>query len=113
MRNQCQRVYTGKRLPNGVAIVHVIGADGESRLLKLHYSKCNHSPTGFEWGYAGSGPAQLAFEILFDVFDDAELALDLHQRFKFARIVRLPREGPWRISESEVVRWASQECIED
>lgn len=27
-----------------------------------------HSPTGFECGYAGSGPAELAFSILFDFF---------------------------------------------
>jgi hypothetical protein len=27
----------------------------------------NHSPTGFEWGYGGSGPAQLSLAITFDV----------------------------------------------
>src|SRR5262245_22144387 len=26
----------------------------------------NHSPTGFEWGYGGSGPAQLALALLVD-----------------------------------------------
>ena len=26
----------------------------------------NHSPTGFEWGYCGSGPAQLALALLAD-----------------------------------------------
>ena len=28
-----------------------------------------HSPTGFEWGYGGSGPAQLALAILTTVTD--------------------------------------------
>jgi hypothetical protein len=27
----------------------------------------NHSPTGFAWGYGGSGPAQLALALLADV----------------------------------------------
>ena len=33
----------------------------------------NHSPTGFEWGYGGSGPAELALALLADHFDDDEL----------------------------------------
>ena len=32
--------------------------------LRLYLEYCNHSPTGFEWGYGGSGPSQLAFCIL-------------------------------------------------
>ncbi len=31
----------------------------------------NHSPTGFNWGYAGSGPCQLALAILADHFGPA------------------------------------------
>jgi len=31
----------------------------------------NHSPDGFEWGYGGSGPAQLALAI----YQDFKLAL--------------------------------------
>lgn len=34
----------------------------------------NHSPTGFEFGYLGSGPQQLALTILLDFSGDAELA---------------------------------------
>ena len=32
----------------------------------------NHSSSGFEWGYGGSGPAQLALAILADHFGPAE-----------------------------------------
>src|SRR5262245_28649541 len=97
MRHQCQRVYTGKRLSNGAPVVHVIAGDGESRLLRIHPTKCDYSRT-FEWGYPGSGPSQLAFEILYDALGDREIALDLCQRFKFARIVPLPHEQPWKIT---------------
>ena len=31
----------------------------------------NHSPDGFNWGYLGSGPAQLALAILLEVFKKA------------------------------------------
>jgi len=43
---------------------------------------CDHSPTGFAWGYGGSGPAQLALAILADVYDD-EFALANYQQFKW------------------------------
>ena len=33
----------------------------------------NHSPDGFQWGYPGSGPAQLALALLYDVTADREL----------------------------------------
>jgi len=36
-----------------------------------HISK--HSPTGFAWGYAGSGPAELARCLLIDALGDAAL----------------------------------------
>ena len=42
----------------------------------------NHSPDGFQWGYQGSGCAQLALAVLLDLTGDAELSLRLHQEFK-------------------------------
>jgi len=103
-----QRVYTGRRLPNGGAVVFVIDKEGDSRRLRLHLKECNHSPTGFEWGYGGSGPAQLAFEILFDVFGDAALALRMHQAFKRERIAVLDRKRPWQFGEGEIILWAAK-----
>lgn len=51
-----------------------------------------HSPTGMEWGYGGSGPADFALNILAR-FTDRETAYVLHQEFKREFIVPLPREG--------------------
>lgn len=62
-----------------------------------------HSPTGFEWGYGGSGPADLALNVLA-LFVPLPEAWRLHQRYKFAVIARLPREGG-TITAYSVRRW--------
>jgi len=51
-----------------------------------------HSPTGFEWGYGGSGPADLALNILCQCMPVSE-ALKHYQRFKWEVIARIPFEG--------------------
>jgi hypothetical protein len=43
-----------------------------------------HSPTGFEWGYTGSGPAQTALAICLEIFPTEWMANALYQSFKFA-----------------------------
>ena len=50
----------------------------------------NHSPTGFNWGYEGSGPAQLALAILLEVTDKGT-ALQCYQEFKRQVIAKLPQ----------------------
>ena len=42
----------------------------------------NHSPSGFAWGYGGSGPAQLALALLLRSWAP-ETASRLHQAFKW------------------------------
>ena len=49
----------------------------------------NHSPDGFNWGYGGSGPAQLALSICLELFDDAYAPLN-YQDLKFDHIAGLP-----------------------
>lgn len=56
----------------------VVTVDGEPLDLRLELR--NHSPTGFDWGYCGSGPAQLALAILAHHCDSDEEALELYQR---------------------------------
>jgi len=51
-----------------------------------------HSPDGFNWGYAGSGPAQLALAILLTVMPEKE-AVAYHQDFKSIVIGALPSDG--------------------
>lgn len=42
----------------------------------------NHSPDGFNWGYNGSGCAQLALALLADCTGNDKLALRYYQQFK-------------------------------
>ena len=61
----------------------------------------SHSPTGLEWGYLGSGPAQLSLAILVDYLGDVAQAEDLYQDFKKAVVVNLPEEE-WTLSNQDV-----------
>jgi Family of unknown function (DUF6166) len=70
---------------------HAVIVTVDGRPLDPRLDLYNHSPTGFEWGYCGSGPAQLALAILAEHLSDDAEALNLYQRFKWAVIVGLPR----------------------
>jgi hypothetical protein len=68
--------------------------DGEPyNLWQSHFSKYRapHSPTGFAWGYLGSGPSELARAILSD-FLGREAQPGEYQPFKEAAIAVVP--GP-------------------
>ena len=38
--------------------------DGDDRNMPKYLGVVDHSLTGFSWGYTGSGPAQLAFDLI-------------------------------------------------
>lgn len=50
--------------------------------LSARWDVKNHSPDGFEWGYAGSGPAQLALALCLDCLGDSLRAQAVYQRIK-------------------------------
>ena len=64
----------------------------------------HHSPSGFAWGYGGSGPADLALNILLKVTGDRDTALRLHQDFKWDFIAPMPDEGGEILIE-DVKKW--------
>ena len=88
-------LYEGKRTKMGP----VVTVDGD--LLNPRLDLRNHTPTGFDWGYCGSGPAQLALAILAEHFDNPDEALELYQRFKWAVIAALPRKG-WAFNTQQL-----------
>jgi hypothetical protein len=87
--------YSGRR--EGYAVI--VTVDG--RRLNPRFDLWNHSPTGFEWGYCGSGPAQLALAILADHCCNAEQALNFYQRFKWAVVARFPHRS-WLLTGEQV-----------
>ena len=68
--------------------------------LPLHLELRNHSPTGFAWGYGGSGPAQLALALLMDATQDQTLALRHYQDFKFHYVAGWGNS--WSITSEEI-----------
>ena len=64
-----------------------------------------HSPTGFEWGYAGSGPADLALNILV-CFVGLHQAMEngIYQRFKDDFLVSVSKEGG-TIERKNILQW--------
>ena len=118
--------YCGQRNAKGEPRVLVLEPGKKSRLLPIRLDLYNHSPDGFEWGYAGSGPAQLALAILADVLEAPKLnsrlawfadsdtdpryvAVRLHQTFKRKFIAGLDQGQSWTISEQMVRNFIQQE----
>lgn len=87
-----------------VLVLDPDAAGNNASELPLRLELRNHSPTGFAWGYAGSGPAQLSLALLAEVSQDDAMALDLYQAFKGDVISRKP-STTWSISEEYVRGW--------
>jgi hypothetical protein len=94
------KLYEGTRLPDGGCQVHVV-ADKNSYLLPLRLDLRNHSPDGFEWGYGGRGPAQLALALAADALGDDELAVEAYQPLKWMLVAALPKAG-WQFDEAHI-----------
>lgn len=82
--------------------VTVVDVDGSRRPLDPRLDLRNHSPTGFSYGYSGSGCAQLALAILCDIYDD-EKAIEFYQQFKFKKIATMRRDEPFSMTAAEVM----------
>jgi len=67
----------------------------------------NHSPDGFNWGYGGSGPAQLALALLLDATRDEETAREYYQEFKDEFVARW--EDSFHITREEILAWVKQQ----
>jgi hypothetical protein len=103
------RRYTGSRTIAGPQKVRVHFDAALAKWLSPKRSQkvLNHSPQGFEWGYGGSGPAQLALAILLDFGVARPRAIALYQRFKTDVIAKLPAE--WILDASEIRKWLEGE----
>ena len=78
----------------------------DGRPLDPRLDLCNHSPTGFEWGYGGSGPAQLALAILARHLKDDAAALNLHQEFKWSWVFFFA--PTWELTSAQIEAWVQR-----
>ena len=110
----------------GTVIIHV-GVKWPAGLSWRLLAHCNlHSPTGFEVGYGGSGPADTAASILADYFEEDSRSVErtwrgrsnerprgavtLHQAFKCDVIAGI-RLGPGEthtLDESQITAWLKE-----
>src|SRR5262249_44342873 len=86
------KTYEGVRTPLEVKVTI------NGRPLDPRFDLRNHSPTGFEWGYGGSGPAQLALALLADHLENDEEAVSVYQDFKQAVVANLGHS--WKLTSA-------------
>lgn len=74
------KIYRGTNLGTGGQGVIVI--DGDKKYSLTHWMR--HSPDGFQWGYGGSGPADLARSMLLDLLGSYAQSIvnHIYQDFK-------------------------------
>jgi hypothetical protein len=92
------RVYVGERTRQGCRVVAV---DPEAGVYEL--PRPGRHSRDFEWGYGGSGPADLAWALLADAVSE-RAADELYQAFKWDVVVRLPRPG-FALPAEDVRAW--------
>ena len=96
------KIYKGKRLnPGEGKISFVVDVEVTVNDEPLKH-RVHHSPDGFNWGYGGSGPADLARSILWD-FIGAEPTPGLYQIFKEHFVAEW--EDTWEITSEEIQNW--------
>ena len=94
------KIYHGERTADG-SVVRV-SVNGVDCALPLKLNLRNHSPTGFEWGYGGSGAAQLALAICANALRDDERAVRVYQAFKW-RVIAPLQSDSWRMTGGEIL----------
>ncbi len=80
--------YVGEKTPDGCEVL-VLDRDAPDggHPLDPRFDLRRHAD-GLNFGYAGSGPAQLSLALLADALGDDERALLNYQSFKFKRVAR-------------------------
>jgi len=104
-----EHVYHGRRDPTApVGEELEVAVDGEP--LAKRYDLLSASPSGFETGYNGSGPAQLAIAMLAHAYDDG-FACEHYQQFKREVVANLP-EDRWTLRTADLDAWR-REVVDD
>ena len=99
------RTYIGIRTfrGQGGSVASVLVEQGGTRTPLRHVPV--HSPTGLEWGYGGSGPADTALAILLDATGEANLLPRSAFRFPLSKRARAALEKTWSYSLYQHFKW--------
>lgn len=95
----------------------------EGKIYRQEYVFCNgkrfdhkpslrivsHSPTGFSWGYCGSGSGQLALAILLHETGQVKYAIEKHHEFMRQVIAKFNKDKEFRLTSEEVLAWMRQD----
>lgn len=114
--------WKGERKPLAEKNPVFMSVDGEIWAnLPLYLDEANHSPTGFEWGYAGSGPHQLGYAILRTYFeilkkyvpvDAKRLALHFYGKFTWEIVYsKFGRDDKWELDSDKVDTWIEEQGV--
>jgi len=88
------RIYHGDRTIDG-SVITVDGAPLDAQLTLRTFTD-----RGFEWGYEGDGPRQVALAILAEHLADGEQAQSLCEDFMLYVVANFGNE--WQMSSSDI-----------
>jgi hypothetical protein len=105
------KIYSGRLVNDGIGGQHVRVQDKNSEYSLRGYNNIiNHSPDGFNWGYYGSGPSQLAFAILMDMYHDKEIAFFYYSFFKQDFVAKFKKS--FEVNSEEIDEWFNKKRVE-
>jgi hypothetical protein len=85
--------------------------------LNLYLDEVNHSPDGFQWGYSGSGPSQLAYAMLRQYtltrFSNSKEFTQKYYRSFREKFIANIKEDSFVIEESVIYDWMHNILIND
>lgn len=113
-------LFHGIRHSTSNCEVNYIKNDNAWRSLSLYTQVVNHSPTGFNWGYMGSGPAQLALALLYKTIETfypeakekriGRVADRYHRPMKFELLPLYANSTDWYLDGSTILDWLKEKA---
>lgn len=95
-------IFVGCRAPEPIGATVFMHVDGEFQALPPRLDLRRFSPDGFEWGYAGSAPAQLALAMCAQLVDD-ETACVVFPFVNGLLVAGIPRDRlTWCLTAAQV-----------
>jgi len=95
--------YVGMRVDGTPVVLNLTAHERLSPNRSLGLVR--HSPAGFDWGYTGSGPAQLACALLLDYTDNETVAQQHYIQFRNDVVSQLVCDGPadcWHLTGEDI-----------